>query len=74
MKFEPSWICFFQKDKTKGLYCAGDFDNVNTAAHCKTFIIRIVFPHLDADISLSVIEGKSLHNMLTLVRNIFLHN
>lgn len=47
MKFEASWIRFFQQDNTKGLYCAGGFDNVSAAAHCQTFIIRIFFSHLD---------------------------
>lgn len=51
MKFEPSWICFFQQDDTKGLSCAGGFNSVNAAAHCQTLIIRIFCSCLDVHVS-----------------------
>ena len=81
MKFEPPWICFFQQNNTKGLYCAGGFDNVSAVAHCQTFVIRIFVSHLEVDVCPACElcgEGdggdKSLHNMRTHVRNIFLQS
>lgn len=81
VKFEASWICFFQQNNTKRLYCAGGFDNVGAAAHCQACIIRILFSHLDVDLY-TVCElckegnwgDKRLHNMHTHIRNIFLNS